>query len=388
MSEAKKIDGSVYSSLTGINVNEHTEKKGNLTYLTWAWAWAEVLGCFPEATYDMRSIPMEIFDDGTVIVWGSVTIEGITREMWLPVMDNRNNAISNPDARKIQDCRMRCLVKCIAMHGLGLYIYAGEDIPGEASTGKSVDKSAAKLKKLKENAIKRLNELDYDSIAQAFTEAGIETKDGDKGTLSVPQLLSTITTEKQLREIGSRAVELHKEASEADQRPEDEKAEDPNPTDDKQDAKEAEQADDIAKANKKKADAKIAKAEKAKKAKEAKAKKEDPEPAADAPSDEDPTADDSFIEAEGPDADIKAVMPASHKPKPDEIADETYVDFVVDYFRKMIEQTLTHEILAEYVEAKVDEWDKAALDKLFGLYKQLNEGTSTLSDAFPKHYEG
>lgn len=123
-------------SLLSINVSEHTEKKGGLTYLSWAWAWAEVLKVDPKATWcaidytagDGVTLPYMRIGD-TAMVKTIVTINGIERECLLPVMDNRNNAVKNPDARKISDAIMRCMTKAIAMHGLGLYIYAGEDLP-------------------------------------------------------------------------------------------------------------------------------------------------------------------------------------------------------------------------------------------------------------------
>lgn len=82
---------------------------------------------YPESIY--RFDPYSVHHDGTVTVYCTVMIGDMSRTMWLPVMDNRNNAIKNPDSRKISDTKMRCLVKCIAMFGLGLYIYAGEDLP-------------------------------------------------------------------------------------------------------------------------------------------------------------------------------------------------------------------------------------------------------------------
>jgi hypothetical protein len=86
---------------------------------------------YPESEYTFRE-PVK-HDDGTCEVWCDLTIkegeQSITRAMWLPCMDNRNNALANPDMRKISDTRMRCLTKCISMFGLGHYIYAGEDLP-------------------------------------------------------------------------------------------------------------------------------------------------------------------------------------------------------------------------------------------------------------------
>ena len=115
-----------YNELRKINVNEHTEKKGQLTYLSWAWAVDTLLQHDPSAVWEF---PEPKYFGDTVMVFCNVTAFGKTMKMQLPVMDNRNNAISNPDARKISDATMRCLAKCIACFGIGLYIYAGEDLP-------------------------------------------------------------------------------------------------------------------------------------------------------------------------------------------------------------------------------------------------------------------
>lgn len=117
----------VWATLSKIDVSKHIEKKSNLSYLSWAWAWATLMEHYPESSYEFH--PLEVGEDGTVTVSCTVRVLQTSRMMWLPVMDNRNNSIKNPDSRKISDAKMRCLVKCIAMHGLGLYIYAGEDLP-------------------------------------------------------------------------------------------------------------------------------------------------------------------------------------------------------------------------------------------------------------------
>lgn len=115
-----------YNELRKINVNEHTEKKGQLTYLSWAWAVDTLLQHDSSATWEF---PEPKYYGETVMVFCNVTAFGKTMKMQLPVMDNRNNAIVNPCARKISDASMRCLAKCIATFGIGLYIYAGEDLP-------------------------------------------------------------------------------------------------------------------------------------------------------------------------------------------------------------------------------------------------------------------
>lgn len=120
------------SELLKINVNDHVEKKGNLSYLSWAWAWAEVLKIDPAArwtAHEWNNLPAMFLPDGSAMVKVSVEIKGDIKTCVLPVMDNRNRAIQNPDAFSVNTAVMRCLAKCIAMFGLGLYIYAGEDLP-------------------------------------------------------------------------------------------------------------------------------------------------------------------------------------------------------------------------------------------------------------------
>ena len=117
------------------NVNEHTEKKNNLTYLSWAWAWAEALKADANATYKVEMFGDKCFMDinGTAMVFVTVTMFGKPMTCQLPVMDYRNKAIPNPDAFAVNTAIMRCMTKALSLHGLGLYIYAGEDIPeGEA----------------------------------------------------------------------------------------------------------------------------------------------------------------------------------------------------------------------------------------------------------------
>lgn len=120
------------SELLKVNVNDHTEKKGNLTYLSWAWAWAEVLKIDPAARYTVHEfdgLPLVYLKDTTAMVKVSVEIKGDIKTCLLPVLDHRNKPIQNPDSFAVNTSIMRCLAKCIALHGLGLYIYAGEDLP-------------------------------------------------------------------------------------------------------------------------------------------------------------------------------------------------------------------------------------------------------------------
>lgn len=117
-----------YLELRKINVNEHTEKKGKFTYLSWAWAVDQLLQKDPTATWEYQA-PMQFGE--TLMVFCSVTAFGKTMTAQLPVMNNQNKAIVNPDAFAVNTAMQRALAKAIALHGLGLYIFAGEDIPDE-----------------------------------------------------------------------------------------------------------------------------------------------------------------------------------------------------------------------------------------------------------------
>jgi hypothetical protein len=115
------------------DVNSHTEKKNNLTYLSWAWAWQEALKADPTATYKVEMFGDKCFMDinGTAMVFVTATMFGKPMTCQLPVMDYRNKAIPNPDAFAVNTAIMRCMTKALALHGLGLYIFAGEDLPEE-----------------------------------------------------------------------------------------------------------------------------------------------------------------------------------------------------------------------------------------------------------------
>lgn len=188
----------VFNCLNSVNVNGHTEERNGLTYLSWAWAWAEVKKRYPDATYTVwknaDNLPY-VFDPKTgYMVYTTVTIDGMTHEMWLPVMDSANNAMKDVPysytvknasfkyARKAQDglyydkygneqkefvekhveaatmfdvnkTVMRCLTKNLAMFGLGLYIYAGTDLP--ESVGDTVEPTKPEAKVVKISDVQR-----------------------------------------------------------------------------------------------------------------------------------------------------------------------------------------------------------------------------------------
>ena len=176
-----------------LNVNDHTETKNDLTYLSWAWAWQETLKICPTATYEIKHF---LDKDGVsrcyqydpilgYMVFTSVTVNGLTREMWLPVMDGANKSMLdhsykykvkkyeyNKETRKkefngeyeekvvdaatmfdINKTIMRCLTKNIAMFGLGIYIYAGEDLPIELSEPVTQEQ----IKKIKDLGVNEAN---------------------------------------------------------------------------------------------------------------------------------------------------------------------------------------------------------------------------------------
>lgn len=125
---------STFATLNAVNCNEHTEKKGNLTYLSWAWAWQIVKSHFPEAHYTIYESPdgWNYFTDGkTCWVKVGVTIQNLEHIEYLPVMDAKNQSIllTNVKSTDINKAIQRALTKACARHGLGLYIYAGEDLP-------------------------------------------------------------------------------------------------------------------------------------------------------------------------------------------------------------------------------------------------------------------
>ena len=129
------------NALLATNVNNHTEKKNNLTYLSWAWAWAEALKADSDATYKVEMFGDKCFMDinGTAMVFVTVTMFGKPMTCQLPVMDYRNKAIPNPDAFAVNTAIMRCMTKALALHGLGLYLYSGEDVPEGGATIKPTD---------------------------------------------------------------------------------------------------------------------------------------------------------------------------------------------------------------------------------------------------------
>ena len=139
----------LFEKLYGIDVSDKIEKKGKCSYLTWAWAWAEFVKVCPDVTYEVKKfngLPY-VYDPATgYMVYTSVTAGGITHEMHLPVMDYNNKALKQASMFEINKAIMRCLTKNLAMFGLGLYVYAGEDLPEDPTKEKEPTKKATNSK--------------------------------------------------------------------------------------------------------------------------------------------------------------------------------------------------------------------------------------------------
>lgn len=185
------------SDLQKININERLEKKGNLSYLSWAHAWGEALRIDPNATFlvstfdrgdGVNQVYMDV--NGTALVWVTVTLNGKPMTCQLPVMDNKNKAIPNPDAFAVNTAIMRCMVKALALHGLGLYIYAGEDLPeGE-------DKPEPKKPEPKQES-KPLVSTDW----KLQVGKGEDQQWADKVSVAAAQMLDKTTTKADVMEV-------------------------------------------------------------------------------------------------------------------------------------------------------------------------------------------
>ena len=161
----EEIAKKIFNKLFSLDVNEHIEKKNGLSYLSWAWAWAEVKKLYPTANYTIE--PYTFDEKLGYMVFTNVTIAGQNYRMWLPVMDNNNYSMKNEPYEvvtkygkrqvaaasmfDINKAYMRCLVKNLAMFGLGLYVYAGEDIPEKSFDAPDEDPA------LLEEALNKIN---------------------------------------------------------------------------------------------------------------------------------------------------------------------------------------------------------------------------------------
>ena len=183
-----------FIELNNINVSDKTEKKNGLTYLSWAWAWGEVKKLHPTANYtiyerETEHGPVNYFTDGfTCWVKTGVTINDIEHIEELPVMDFKNKSIPLEVVTSfdVNKTIQRSLTKALARHGLGLYIYAGEDLPEEEATKKADEEQIKKIKELvpEENmkALIKYYKIDkLEDITYEDAKALIERKENANG---------------------------------------------------------------------------------------------------------------------------------------------------------------------------------------------------------------
>ena len=160
---AVKKRENTFEILNKVDVSKFTEKKGQFNYLSWAHAVRELLKACPEATWEVHLFENEhgtkqpYLKNGTgSYVQVSVDVEGVVRTQIHPVLDHRNQTINEPNAFEINTSIQRCLAKAIALHGLGLYIFAGEDLPEpDALTGKEVDNILDLAKGIKDKKMRK-----------------------------------------------------------------------------------------------------------------------------------------------------------------------------------------------------------------------------------------
>ena len=186
-----------FEDLYRLDVTEHIEKKANLSYLSWAWAHAEMKKADPDAKVTVHEFPEYIAvgdtvqtlykpylnDNGGAWVKVSVEMNGRLETEYLPIMDFKNKSVTNPDSMSVNKAIKRCFVKALALHGLGLHIYAGEDLP-ESEPPKPA--TAIQIKALTKE-IERMAELA--GIAYEKAEKGILTH------LNIAKKLKDITNE-------------------------------------------------------------------------------------------------------------------------------------------------------------------------------------------------
>lgn len=152
-----------FNKVSSIDVSKMTEEKNGLTYLSWAMAWKEFCKVYPNARYEIvkneNNLPYFKDDEVGYMVYTRVTVDELTHEMWLPVLDFKNKPMMKPNMFDINKTVMRCLTKNLAMFGLGLHVYTGEDLPTEDDTPEP------KQPKKKEKPIERnVEELDRQAM--------------------------------------------------------------------------------------------------------------------------------------------------------------------------------------------------------------------------------
>ena len=163
-----------FQALNDVNVNGHTEKKNGLTYLSWAWAWGEIKKRYPDATYTIYESDDGCFyhtDGRTCWVKTGVTVCGVECIEYLPVMDYKNKSIplDSVTSFDVNKAIQRSLTKACARHGLGLYIYAGEDLPESEA-------DAAGTEKKPNQEFKQISKEDYEKLLRVLSTNGISVE--------------------------------------------------------------------------------------------------------------------------------------------------------------------------------------------------------------------
>ena len=182
MAEKKITYGEVWETLSKVDVSKHTEEKMKLTYLSWSRMWMLLCENYPQAQYefvDFDGVPYKTLPDGTAEVVTRIMIDDLVREMRLPVMDYKNNPVVNPHARQVSDNAMRCLVKCVAMFGLGISVFTGmadETLPDETKDEQPKGKKAPskKAEPVKEEVVEE-DAMGSKGWADAFVHGFVET---------------------------------------------------------------------------------------------------------------------------------------------------------------------------------------------------------------------
>ena len=194
---AVKKRENTFEKLNKVDVSKFTEKKGQFNYLSWAHAVRELLKVCPEATWEVH-----LFDnsDGTrqpymkngtgAYVQVSVNVDGVTRTQIHPVLDHRNSPIDSPNSFQINTSIQRCLAKAIALHGLGLYIFAGEDLPEADPLSKE------KAYELNESASKIKDEEMRNGVYEALNQGKINANNYDKCMENIQKIINEEKGEK------------------------------------------------------------------------------------------------------------------------------------------------------------------------------------------------
>lgn len=231
-----------FEDLSKISVNGHTENKNGLTYLSWTWAWSEIKKICPDATYEIlkfeNNLPY-VYDENTgYMVFTKMTIDNQTYEMWLPVMDGNNKAMLNHkytySVKEYKDGKatgnyiektvepatmfdinktiMRCLVKNIAMFGLGIYIYAGEDLPeGYEISKEEAEKTLMTYGKHEGKTLKQI--LDVDKNYLMWLVGSENTKQSLKDAVAK---LIDLPTDEEMDERLAKQVKINKLVEDTD----------------------------------------------------------------------------------------------------------------------------------------------------------------------------